>query len=132
MRWSKGLIKYRLHYFLAFKNYGMGSDADPIPKVGKKTRRTTDAYFVTLALDNAFVDEAFGTLSDMEQKILTELYVVDSRDESHYDEYHEWRIKIFYAEGAMQGLIGKTGMIGGKINRMAQDALAKMAEYLNG
>jgi hypothetical protein len=82
--WTAEAIKYRLFYWWNFHNFTMGSEADPIPKVDKKTRRSSDAYFVPSALENAFFDEAFGTLTDREQQILIRLYMDDGRDESHY------------------------------------------------
>ena len=130
--YSAEAIKYHLFYWQDFHGYRMGGESEPVPKVDKKTRRSTDAYFVPLALENAFVDEAFSILSPQEQKILVELYMNDGRDESHKDKYNEWVVRIIYTDRAIQDLSRQMGMSEKDIHKIQYEAVGKMMSYLNG
>lgn len=130
MEWTTAKVKYRLHYWWKHSNYAMGGDANPIPKVGKKTRHS-DAYFVGRAFENAFFDESFGILTMLEQLLLVGLFMDGSEDKSYKDRYGEWQIRIFYTEEAMQKLIEKTERNGGEIDKIASGGIGKMTDYLN-
>lgn len=129
--WSHGLVKYRLHYFPVYKRYAMGREADPIPMVVKRVRRSTDAWFVNPAIENAFIDEAFGNLTEQEQKLLTELYIDGSEDQS-YTLYDEWKINIVVPEEISQETALKNNLSVKEMWGIANEALEKMALYLNG
>ena len=129
--YSAEKIKYHLFYWQDFHGYRMGGESEPVPKVDKKTRRSTDAYFVPLALENAFVDEAFGTLSPQEQQILVALYMDDGEDASYTDKYNEWQISICYTGEAIEELSRRLGKSTKEVHDIQYGAIGKLIEYMN-
>lgn len=129
--YSAEKVKYHLFYYWNFHNFTMGTEADPIPKVGKKIRHSPGAYFENPAIENAFFGEAFGVLSPQEQKILVELYMYDGRDESHKDKYNEWMVRIIYTDKAIQDLSRQMGISEKDIHKIQYEAIGKLMLYLN-
>ena len=129
--WSVSKVKYRLHYAPEYSEYEMGREADPTPRVGKRIYRTRDAYFVTDALDNAWVAWMFKKLTAQEQKLLIELYIDGSEDLS-FEKSGEWHISIVVSNELSQEVARRNNLSVKAMWAIANEALEKLVEYLNG
>lgn len=145
MKWHAELVKYRLCWWLDFHDYGLGGKIDPVTHVRKRVRRSADAPFVPQALDNAFFQEAFGILTELEQKFLVELYMDNGIDVSLVDVWKlvevepgvweevkvEDEIRIEVPMDAWEAVARKSNIDPFDMQKIADKAVARMVNYLN-
>lgn len=145
IKWTVEKVKYRLCWWNFFENYMMGIDTEPIPKVHKRIRRSTDPLFVTQALDNAFFKESLEILSEQEWRFLEELYIDNGIDESLVDVWKQVEIEpgvwvkvkvedeiiIKVPMDAWEAVARRAGIDPFDMQKIADGAIKRMVSYLN-
>ena len=127
-RSSRAVICYLLKYYADFKAY-VGDYKPTIETAGvlKRRRIKFAPWFIIRAEENAMLDEAFGTLEEIEKNALIELYLVRGID---YSTPQEINIQVSN-EGwdEVSKMLGKTHK---ELAEIVNGAFEKLLGYLNG
>ena len=127
MKWTVEQIKYRLKYYADFKAY-VGDYKPTIETAGVPKRRRIKfaPWFIIRAEENAMLDEAFGTLEEIEKDALIELYMLRGIDYSTPQE-----INIQVSKESLDEVSKMLGKTYKELAEIVNGAFEKLLGYLN-